>query len=129
MNYTEWAFHDLEPVYLQLIQKIEYSILSKQLPAGEELPSIRIMAKSLKISPNTVMKAYMRLRKSNLIISSRNGHYSVIDNEQYILQAKDEKVRELCISYLSNMLNLGFSKKEATDFLIEYSSKLKESNK
>lgn len=60
MNYNEWAFHDLEPVYLQLIQKIEYSILSKQLPAGEELPSIRIMAKSLKISPNTVMKAYMR---------------------------------------------------------------------
>ena len=49
MNYNEWAFHDLEPVYLQLIQKIEYSILSKQLPAGEELPSIRIMAKSLKI--------------------------------------------------------------------------------
>lgn len=44
-------------------------------------------------------------------------------------QAKDEKVRELCISYLSNMLNLGFSKKEATDFLIEYSSKLKEPNK
>ena len=129
MNYTEWAFHDLEPVYLQLIQKIEYSILRKQLPAGEELPSIRIMAKSLKISPNTVMKAYMRLRKSNLIISSRNGHYSVIDNEQYILQAKDEKVRELCISYLSNMINLGFSKKEATDFLIEYSSKLKEPNK
>lgn len=39
MNYTEWAFHDLEPVYLQLIQKIEYSILRKQLPAGEELPS------------------------------------------------------------------------------------------
>ena len=75
------------------------------------------------------MKAYMRLRKSNLIISSRNGHYSVIGNEQYILQAKDEKVRELCISYLSNMINLGFSKKEATDFLIEYSSKLKEPNK
>lgn len=103
--------------------------MSKQLPAGEELPSIRAMAKLLKISPNTVMKAYMRLRKSNLIISSRNGHYSVIDNKQYILQAKDEKVRELCISYLSNMLNLGFSKKEATDFLIEYSSKLKEPNK
>lgn len=29
MNYTEWAFHDLEPVYLQLIQEIEYAILSK----------------------------------------------------------------------------------------------------
>ena len=128
MNYTEWAFHDVEPVYLQLIQKIEYAILSRQLSTGEEIPSVREMAKWLHISPNTVMKAYMRLNKSNLITSSRNDHYSVIDNEQYILQMRDEKVRQLCITYLSNMINLGFSRKEATEFLVEYSNKLKEPN-
>ena len=128
MNYTEWAFHDVEPVYLQLIQKIEYAILSRQLSTGEEIPSVREMAKWLHISPNTVMKAYMRLNKSNLITSSRNEHYSVIDNEQYILQIRDEKVRQLCITYLSNMINLGFSRKEATEFLVEYSNKLKEPN-
>ncbi len=128
MNYTEWAFHDVKPVYLQLIQKIEYAILSKQLSAGEEIPSVREMANWLHISPNTVMKAYMRLNKSNLITSSRNEHYSVIDNEQYILQMRDEKVRQLCIAYLSNMINLGFSRKEATEFLVEYSNKLKEPN-
>ena len=128
MNYTEWAFHDVEPVYLQLIQKIEYAILSKQFSAGEEIPSVREMANWLHISPNTVMKAYMRLNKSNLITSSRNEHYSVIDNEQYILQMRDEKVRQLCITYLSNMINLGFSRKEATEFLVEYSNKLKEPN-
>ena len=128
MTYTEWAFHDVEPVYLQLIQKIEYAILSRQLSTGEEIPSVREMAKWLHISPNTVMKAYMRLNKSNLITSSRNEHYSVIDNEQYILQMRDEKVRQLCITYLSNMINLGFSRKEATEFLVEYSNKLKEPN-
>ena len=128
MNYTEWAFHDVEPVYLQLIQKIEYAILSRQLSTGEEIPSVREMAKWLHISPNTVMKAYMRLNKSNLITSSRNEQYSVIDNEQYILQMRDEKVRQLCITYLSNMINLGFSRKEATEFLVEYSNKLKEPN-
>ena len=128
MNYTEWAFHDVEPVYLQLIQKIVYAILSRQLSTGEEIPSVREMAKWLHISPNTVMKAYMRLNKSNLITSSRNEHYSVIDNEQYILQMRDEKVRQLCITYLSNMINLGFSRKEATEFLVEYSNKLKEPN-
>lgn len=128
MNYNEWAFHDIEPIYLQLIQKIEYAILSRQLSTGEEIPSVREMAKWLHISPNTVMKAYMRLNKSNLITSSRNEHYSVIDNEQYILQMRDEKVRQLCITYLSNMINLGFSRKEATEFLVEYSNKLKEPN-
>ena len=47
MNYNEWAFHDIEPIYLQLVKKIECAILSTQLSAGEELPSIRAMAKLL----------------------------------------------------------------------------------
>mgnify|MGYP003199907892 CR=1 FL=1 len=25
MNYNEWAFHDIEPIYLQLVKKIEYA--------------------------------------------------------------------------------------------------------
>lgn len=102
----------------------------KATSCGRRTPFYSDNGKIIKNQPQYRNESiYASKKKSNLIISSRNGHYSVIDNEQYILQAKDEKVRELCISYLSNMINLGFSKKEATDFLIEYSSKLKEPNK
>lgn len=55
MNFSEWAFHDVEPIYLQLIQKIEYAILSKQLSAGGEMPSVREIAKLLHISPKTAI--------------------------------------------------------------------------
>ena len=118
MNYNEWAFHDVGPIYLQLIKKIEYAILSQKLSSEEELPSVREMAKLVHISSNTIMKAYMSLRKKGLIISSQNGLCSVIADEQYILQKRNEKVRKLCCSYLSNMIELGFSKKDATDFLV-----------
>ena len=47
MNYNEWAFHDITPIYLQLVKKVEYAILSTNISAGEELPSIRVMAKLL----------------------------------------------------------------------------------
>ena len=57
MNFNEWAFHDVEPIYLQLVKKMEYAILSTNISAGERLPSIRAMAELLKISPKTVMKA------------------------------------------------------------------------
>lgn len=87
------------------------------------------MAKLLHISPNTVMKAYTHLKRLELVISPTNRHYSVIANEQYIFQKREEKARELSCSYLSNMIRLGFSKKEATDFLIKYSNTLKELNK
>lgn len=112
-----------------LFKKIEYAILSKQLSAGEKLPSVREMAKLLHISPNTVMKAYTHLKHLELVVSPTNRHYSVIANEQYIFQKREEKAKELSCLYLSNMIRLGFSKKEATDFLIEYSNTLKELNK
>lgn len=106
MIYSEWAFHDIEPIYLQLIKKIECAILSTQLSAGEELPSIRVMAKMLKISPNTVMRAYMRLCQSGLIVSSRNGHYSVQSTESpssflsKVRSAKCGKLKNLHIRLL-----------------------------
>lgn len=56
MIYSEWAFHDIEPIYLQLIKKIECAILSTQLSAGEELPSIRVMAKMLKGSTAQLLR-------------------------------------------------------------------------
>lgn len=126
MDYNKWAFHDIEPVYLQLVHKIKYAILNKQLSAGEALPSVREMANLLPISPNTVQKAYNHMRHLGLIVSTSNKHYSVIANEPYILQKRDEEARELCCQYLSNMIRLGFSKNEAANYLIAYSSKLKE---
>ena len=128
MNFSEWAFHDVEHIYLQLIQKIEYAILSKQLSAGEELPSVRKMANILQINPNTVSKAYKLVSESGLIVSSRNGHYCVVSNKQYICHQREETAKILCCSYLRNMLSLGFSKNEANDFFIKYSSSMKESN-
>lgn len=128
MIYKDWVFHDIEPVYLQLVQKIEYAILSNQLSAGEDIPSVREMAMLLHISPNTVMKAYKLVGNSGLIISSRNGHYSVLTDEEYIFQKREETAKELCCSYLRNMLSMGFSKKEATDFFVKYSNTLKEPN-
>ena len=48
MIYSEWAFHDIEPIYLQLIKKIECAILSTQLSAGEELPVYSCNGKNVK---------------------------------------------------------------------------------
>lgn len=69
--YSEWAFHDIEPIYLQLVDKIKCAIYSGQLSAGEKVPSIRIMAKILHINPNTVMRAYKIVCNEELIVSYR----------------------------------------------------------
>jgi len=100
-------------------KKIRCAIYSGQLSAGEKIPSVREMAKILHINPNTVMRAY------KLIVSYRNGQYSVTTDEQYIANKRVDAAKELCCSYLNNMFALGFSKDEAIRFIQDYSERLK----
>ncbi|MDR2178352.1 MAG: GntR family transcriptional regulator, partial [Treponema sp.] len=49
------------PIYRQIIQQIEYAVLSERMRPGDKLPTIRSLAVALKINPNTIAKAYGEL--------------------------------------------------------------------
>ncbi len=64
------------PPYYQLLQEIKWEILSGQIEDGDRLPSIREMAKTLKLNPNTVAKAYYNLEDEGLLeCKGRKGSY------------------------------------------------------
>lgn len=125
MIYEEWQFHNIDPIYQQLAYKLLYSILSGKISAGEALPSVGEMAKILHINPNTVMRAYKIVSNDKLIVSYRNGQYSVTTDEQYIAKKREDTAKVLCFSYFDNMFALGFSKDEAIRFIQDYSERLK----
>ena len=60
-----------------------------------------------------------------LIVSYRNGQYSVTTDEQYIAKKREDTAKVLCFSYFDNMFALGFSKDEAIRFIQDYSERLK----
>ena len=101
-------------------KKIRCAIYSGQLSAGEKIPSVREMAKILHINPNTVMRAYKIVSNDKLIVSYRNGQYSVTTDEQYIAKKREDTAKVLCCSYFDNMFALGFSKDEAIRFIQDY---------
>ena len=47
-----------EPIYAQITRQIKQQILSGQLHTGDALPSIRLLAKELRISVITTKRAY-----------------------------------------------------------------------
>ncbi len=55
------------PVYLQIINEMKGKILSGELVAGQDLPSIRMMANMLHLHRNTVARAYGELEAEGLI--------------------------------------------------------------
>lgn len=76
-----------EPIYAQITRQIKQQILSGQLRAGEPLPSIRLLAKELRISVITTKRAYEELEREGLI-TSQTGRGS------FVAPVSSERLRE-----------------------------------
>ncbi len=55
------------PIFKQLIESIKLKIASGELSKGEQLPSVRELAVSLSLNPNTVMKSYKELEMEGFV--------------------------------------------------------------
>jgi GntR family transcriptional regulator len=60
------------PIYRQIVNQVKYLVASGLLQPGEELPPIRTLALRLKVTPNTIVKAYGELEVSG-VIHKRQG--------------------------------------------------------
>ena len=60
------------PVYLQISRNIKRSIALGSLRDGEQIPSVREVAETLTVNPNTVAKAYQLLEREG-IVATRQG--------------------------------------------------------
>ena len=56
-----------DPIYIQIERQIKTAILNGQLKEGEMLPSMRALAKELRISIITTKRAYEELEKDGFI--------------------------------------------------------------
>lgn len=58
-----------QPIYEQIVSQIKSMIISGQLKEGEALPSMRLLAKELRISVITTKRAYDELEREGFIVS------------------------------------------------------------
>lgn len=67
MLHFQLNIHSGVPVYRQLMDQIGHYVAAGALVPGEQLPSIRGLAKSLAVNPTTIVKAYSELEHEGLI--------------------------------------------------------------
>ena len=72
------------PIYEQIQNQIKELVLSGNLKAGEQLPSIRLMAKDLKVGVITVKRAYQELENDGIItnLQGRGCFVNELDTEK-----------------------------------------------
>ncbi len=84
-----------EPIYEQIYTQIRNSIVSGALDAGEMLPSIRALAKDLRISVITTKRAYDELEKGGYIHTvAGKGCYVAEKNVELVREASLRQIEE-----------------------------------
>ncbi|MGN1295621.1 MAG: GntR family transcriptional regulator [Bacilli bacterium] len=80
------------PIFEQIVQKIKMYIDSSVLKEDEKLPSVRELAISLSINPNTVAKAYGLLEEEKYIYSlPKKGYFVCKKNDDDLLSKAKER--------------------------------------
>ncbi|MDR2909051.1 MAG: GntR family transcriptional regulator [Oscillospiraceae bacterium] len=81
------------PIYEQIKSQIRAAVMSGELMENETLPSLRQLAKDLKISVLTTMRAYSELEQEGFITSLQGKGYYVMPKGSQLM--REQLLREV----------------------------------
>lgn len=67
MGLIQLNYRDAKPIYEQIKEGLKHLLVSKAINTDEKLPSVRELAASLAINPNTIQRAYRELENEGYI--------------------------------------------------------------
>ena len=84
-----------KPIYEQIAAQVKEQILSGALEAGDALPSMRLLAKELRISVITTKRAYEELERDGFLENvPGKGCFVAPQNRELLREAQLRKVEE-----------------------------------
>lgn len=114
------AFHNLTPIYIQLVERINRQIVRQDLKPGDKLPSVREMAIQVGINPNTVQRTYRELELMG-IVETRRGQGTFVTENKQVLEKLRQMMKESRIeSFVREMSEMGYSAEEMMEGLNRY---------
>ncbi len=106
------------PIYQQIAEQFKAGILAGKYKQGEYLPSIRGLAKELKISVITTMKAYEQLEAEGLVTAVQGkGYYVNAQDSEMLREQHLRKVEESLLEAITAARIAGITDRELMDTL------------
>lgn len=82
-----------KPIYEQIVSQMKNKIMNEELREGDALPSMRLLAKELRISVITTKRAYEELERDGFIETiTGKGSFVAVRNKELM---KEERYREI----------------------------------
>jgi len=95
-----------KPLYEQIKEKIKELIINNILKPDERIPSVRELAQTLTINPNTIQRAYKELETEGLIYSIRAKGNFVAPLEQQSISSRREDLKNELAKIVAELLYL-----------------------
>ena len=120
------------PIYKQLIEEFTNRIVSRELKAGDQMPSIRQLTEEININPNTIAKAYREMVQEGLLenrrglgcfVSQRPSRPSTLSIEE-----QQEHLERLFHSFICAAEALGIPRRVVVAFIAKKQTELTQSN-
>jgi len=106
------------PIYEQIAEQIKAKIISGELNAGDALPSMRLLAKELRISLITTKRAYEELEAQGFIESyTGKGSFVKSKNTELIREETLRQIEELLAKAAEKARGCGITDEELREIL------------
>jgi GntR family transcriptional regulator len=116
------------PIYRQIVNQVKYLVASGLLQPGEELPPIRTLALQLKVTPNTIVKAYDELEGSG-VVHKRHGSGTFVSErrQQLALRERRRVIEQRIDALLAEAHQLNFTTADILRMVRERKASMDES--
>ena len=110
--------HSDEPIYAQIENQIKALIMQSKLKAGDALPSMRSLAKDLRISLITTKRAYEELERDGFIVTvAGKGCFVAAKNTQFVREENLKEIEKLLTKAVEIAQMCDVSQNELADIL------------
>jgi len=111
---------DASPIWRQIEEGVRRMISLGILEPGAGVPSVRELAQTLRVNPNTVARAYQRLTDEGVLAVRRGeGTFVAEAPKQLRKAAKNEALRDAATRYAGTALAVGATLDDARDELAQ----------
>jgi GntR family transcriptional regulator len=100
------------PIYLQLVNNFKHRIVAGDLKSGSKLESVRDLAISFEVNPNTMQRALAELERDGLVYADRTVGRFITEDKELIMKMRNDVAKEIIDQFIRQMKGLGFTNPE-----------------
>jgi GntR family transcriptional regulator len=124
--YIDLDYQSGEPIYQQIVEQVKYQVACSELKPGDKLPTIRDLARQLKINPRTVVKAYEELQAAGLVVRRQGSGVFIKESQAAMpIRLRHKAIEELAKRLWAEALRMGASGDEVLSICEEVLEKMR----